>query len=98
MDAARARRRAVVRLGVLAAALLLAGLLPWVTMGPLPARLLALPLLLTGVLVTIVAVRVRSVLPRPRPSAPPVERRCAGCVCGTGGGCAALSRRSPADD
>ena len=59
MDAAQARRRAVVRLGVLAAALLLAGLLPWVTMGPLPARLLALPLLLTGVLVAIVAVRVR---------------------------------------
>jgi hypothetical protein len=33
-----------VRLGVLAAVLLLAGLLPWVTAGPLPARLVALPL------------------------------------------------------
>ena len=97
MEAGRARRRAVVRLGVLAAALLVAGLLPWVTMGPLPVRLVALPLLLAGALVAVVAVRVRTVLARPRPSAPPVERRCDGCVCGTGGGCAALSGQPSAE-
>lgn len=97
VDAGRARRRAVVRLGVLAAALLVAGLLPWVTAGPLPARLIALPLLLVGVLVAVAAVRIRSVLPRPRPSAPPVERRCDGCVCGIAGGCAVLRAQPDAD-
>ena len=89
-DAGRARRRATVRLAVLAAVLLLAGLLPWLTAGPAAARLVALPLLLAGVLVAVAAVRVRTALVA-RPSAPPVERRCDGCVCGTSGGCAALS-------
>ena len=87
----------MVRLGVLAAALLVAGLLPWVTAGPLPARLVALPLLLAGALVAVVAVRVRSVVPQPRPSAPPVERRCDGCVCGIAGGCT-IPRSQPDAD
>jgi hypothetical protein len=84
-------------LGVLAAVLVVAGLLPWVTAGPTAARLLALPLLVAGLGVTLVAARVRSLAPQLRPSADPVERRCAGCVCGTGGGCAALARQSPVE-
>jgi hypothetical protein len=92
------RRRAMWRLGVLAAALLVAGGLPWVTAGPLAARLIALPLLLAGVLVSVVAVRVRPVAPAPAPAAAPaplVERRCDGCVCGVAGGCGVLSRNAP---
>jgi hypothetical protein len=89
-------RRATVRLGVLAAVLLLAGLLPWVTAGPLPARLVALPLLLAGALVAVLTARVGTMVPQLRPSAPPVERRCDGCVCGTAGGCAARSGDSGA--
>ena len=92
-EAARIRRRAVLRLGALAAALLVAGLLPWLTAGPLPARLLGLPLLVAGALVATATARVRPAAARP--SAPPVERRCDGCVCG-GGGCAI--RRTQADD
>jgi hypothetical protein len=92
-------RRATLRLSVLAAVLLLAGLLPWLTDGPLPVRLVALPLLLTGAGVAAVAVRLRSVLPtpvRPRPSAPPVERACDGCACGGGGRGAATAQQPPA--
>lgn len=88
-DADRVRRRAVLLLGVLAATLLLAGLLPWVTGGESTIRMLALPMLLAGLLVAGAAVRV-AVFRRPAPSAPPVERGCDGCVCG-GGGCATLS-------
>ncbi len=87
----RARRRAVLRLGLLAGVLLLAGGLPWVTAGPLPARLIALPLLVAGLLVAAVTVKLRSILPRVRPAAQLVERRCEGCVCGIERGCALLS-------
>lgn len=99
LDAERARRRAVLLMGVLAATLLLAGLLPWVTAGPWLVRLLGLPLLLAGLLVAGAALRVRAV-PQARqqaPSAPPVERGCDGCVCGIGGGCAAPSGQRPAE-
>ena len=95
-DGRRVRRRATVRLGVLAAVLLLAGLLPWVTAGPLSARLVALPLLLAGALLVVLTARVGTMVPQLRRSAPPVERRCDGCVCGTTGGCAALSGGSGA--
>ena len=78
---AAARARAVRLLGFLAAALLLAGLVPWVTWGDLTIRLFALPMLLAGLLVTGTALRVRAA-GRRVPSAPPVERGCEGCVCG----------------
>lgn len=92
--AGAARRRVVRLLGILAAALLLAGLLPWVTWGELTVRLFALPMLLAGLMVAGAAVRVRAV-GRRVPSAPPVERGCEGCVCGLESGCdtkAALDR------
>lgn len=85
-------------LGALAATLLLAGLLPWVTWGELGIRLLALPMLLAGLVVAGTALRVRAA-GRRVPSAPPVERGCAGCVCGLKNGCdtaAALDRSSAA--
>ena len=47
----KARQRAVLMLGALAAALLLAGGLPWVTGGDSTIRFLALPLLLAGLMV-----------------------------------------------
>lgn len=68
-------------LGILAAALLLAGLLPWVTWGQLELRLLAVPMVLAGLVVAGAALRVRA-RGRRVPSAPPVERGCEGCVCG----------------
>ena len=83
-DVDRVRRRAVLLLG-LAAMLLLAGLLPWVTGGETTVRMLALPLLLAGLLAAGAAVRI-AVARRP---APLVERTCDGCTCGAGG-CAAL--------
>jgi hypothetical protein len=89
-EAARVRRRAVLLVGVLAATMVLAGLLPWLTGGELTIRLFGLPLLLAGLLVAGVALRVATVR-RPAPSAPPVERRCDGCVCSTAAGCGALS-------
>ena len=92
-DADQARRRAVLLVGGLAAALLLAGLLPWVTGGDSTVRMLALPMLLAGLLVAGAAVRVATVR-RPAPSAPPVERTCDGCSCGAGG-CAGLAADAP---
>lgn len=80
----RALRRATTRLGLLAAVLLVAGLLPWLTAGPLGVRLVALPMLLAGLGVAAVALRVRRVVPAA--PAPLVERGCDGCACG-GGGC-----------
>ncbi|MFL6131127.1 MAG: hypothetical protein ACJ73E_18960 [Mycobacteriales bacterium] len=85
-EADRVRRRAVLLVGTLAAALLLAGLLPWVTGGETTIRMLALPMLLAGLLVTGAATRI-AVVRRPAPVSP-VERRCDGCTCGAGG-CAA---------
>jgi hypothetical protein len=90
-DAERTRRRAVLLLCGLAGALLLAGLLPWMTGGETTIRMLALPLLLAGLLVTGAAVRV-AVVRRPTPVTP-VERTCDGCVCGASGGCAALGQQ-----
>ena len=88
MTADRARRRAVLMLSALAGAMLLAGVLPWVTGGESTIRFLALPLLLAGLMVLGVTLRVRAAGRRPAPSAPPVERGCDGCVCGRQGGCA----------
>ncbi len=84
--AVEARRRAVRMLGILAAALLVAGLLPWVTWGALQIRLLALPMVLAGLVVAGAALRVRAA-GRRVPSAPPVERGCDGCACGIERGC-----------
>lgn len=80
-----ARRRAVRLLGALAAALLLAGLLPWVTGGELTIRLLALPMLLAGLMVTGAALRV-SAAGKKAPE-PPARLGCDGCVCGQNSGC-----------
>jgi len=97
-DANAVVRRATLRLGMLAAVLLVAGLLPWVTGGPTGARLVALPLLLAGLGVTALVLRVRSVLSRRATAAaypaPLVERTCDGCACG-GGGCGSAA---PATD
>ena len=58
MTTTRERRWAAVALALLAAALLLAGGLPWVTGGTLPVRLIALPLLLVGGLAAVTAARL----------------------------------------
>jgi hypothetical protein len=79
-------------LGALAAALVLAGGLPWVTRGDSTIRFLALPLLLAGLMVPGATLRVWAAGRKPAPSAPPVERGCDGCVCGLDGGCAAAGR------
>ena len=91
MTADRARRRAVLMLSALAGAMLLAGVLPWATGGESTVRFLALPLLLAGLLVLGVTLRVWAAGRRAAPSAPPVERRCDGCVCGLAGTCAAAT-------
>jgi hypothetical protein len=84
-------------LGALAAALLLAGVLPWVTGGEATIRFLALPLLIAGLLVLGATLRVHAAGRTPVPSAPPVERGCDGCACGVEGGCAAAgTSQSPA--
>lgn len=87
-----ARRRAVRMLGALAGALLLAGVLPWVTGGEWPIRLLALPLVLAGLLVLGATLRVHAAGAAPAPSAPPLERGCDGCACGISNGCAVPAR------
>jgi hypothetical protein len=77
------RRFAAAALGLLAAALLVAGTLPWATGGPLPARLIALPLLLLGALAGLTAARLPAGrLPsRPAPSHPPrPAHNCAHCA------------------
>jgi hypothetical protein len=79
-------------LGALAAALVLAGVLPWVTGGDATIRFLALPLLLAGLMVLGATLRVWVAGRKPAPSAPPVERGCDGCVCGLDGGCAAAGQ------
>jgi hypothetical protein len=79
-------------LAALAAALLLAGVLPWATGGESTVRFLALPLLIAGLMVLGATLRVWAVGRRPAPSAPPVERGCDGCVCGLDGGCAAAGQ------
>jgi hypothetical protein len=55
----------VLRLAALAALLLVAGALPWLTAGPLPARLIALPLLAAGVLAAAATVLQASRASRP---------------------------------
>ena len=92
-DADQARRRAALLLGGLAGMLVLAGLLPWVTGGETLIRLLALPLLLAGLLVSGAAIRV-AVVRRPTPVTP-VERTCDGCDCGAGRCAAAGSAGQP---
>jgi hypothetical protein len=92
VTAGQARRRAVRMLGALAAAMLLAGVLPWVTGGEATIRFLALPLFIAGLLVLGATLRVNAAARKPAPSAPPFERGCDGCVCGLEGGCAAAGR------
>jgi len=55
----------VLRLAALAALLLVAGALPWLTAGPLPARPIALPLLAAGVLAAAATVLQASRASRP---------------------------------
>lgn len=97
MTAVQARRRAVRMLGTLAAVLLVAGVLPWVTGGELAIRLLALPFVLAGLLVLGATLRVRAA-GTVTPSAPPVGRGCDGCACGVADSCAVpeRSQASPA--
>lgn len=95
---AAARRQITIRLGLLAAVMLVAGGLPWVTAGPLAARLIAVPLLLAGLLAAWVVIRVRALpagpvrTPRPAGTAGTgtggQPAGCGGCACG-GAGCAA---------
>jgi hypothetical protein len=59
------RRGAVLRLAALAALLLVAGALPWLTAGPLPARPIAVPLLAAGVLAAAATVLQASRASRP---------------------------------
>jgi hypothetical protein len=94
VTADRARQRAVLMLSALAGAMLLAGVLPWVTGGESTIRFLALPLLLAGLMVLGATLRVWVTGRRPAPSAPPVERGCDGCVCGLQGGCTAAEQAS----
>jgi hypothetical protein len=85
----RAGRRAVLRLGALTALFLLAGMLPWLTAGPLPTRLIALPLLLAGALMAVATARLRtSPLPHRRTAAAR-PATCAACSCSTAGVCEA---------
>lgn len=81
-------RRAVARVGLLAALLIVAGALPWLGGAPLAVRLVSSPLLAAGVLVGYLATRMRQVrLPVPaRPSRQPRRTAgCQGCACGAGG-------------
>jgi hypothetical protein len=81
-------------LGALAAAMLLAGLLPWVTGGEAAIRFLGVPLVLAGLMVLGAALRVHAAGRRAAPSAPPVERTCDGCACGLQAGCEAAGQQS----
>jgi hypothetical protein len=89
MTMTRERRLATGALGMLAAALLVAGALPWLVPGPTAARLFGLPLLLVGLLAAVTAARLprlrlaRRSAPSPRPAT------CAGCACTTADTCAA---------
>ena len=68
-------------LGALAGALLVAGLLPLLTGGETTIRIMALPMLLAGLLVSGVALRVHAA-GRKAPPARPAGRGCDGCMCG----------------
>ena len=73
-------------LASLAGAMLLAGVLPWATGAESAIRFLSLPLFLAGLMVLGVTLRVWAA--GRRPPDPPVQRGCAGCVCGLNGTCA----------
>lgn len=91
------RRRAIARVGLMAALLVVAGVLPWVSGGPLSVRLLALPLLAAGVFLGAAAFRLHRTLP-PMPDAASADTRpaaCAGCACGASGGSASGSSMPP---
>jgi hypothetical protein len=82
VTADRARRRAVLMLAALAGAMLLAGVLPWLTGGESTIRFLALPLLLAGLMVLGVTLRVWAAagrLPRPRRSSAAATAASAAC-------------------
>jgi hypothetical protein len=85
----RVGRHAVLRLGALTALLLLAGALPWLTAGPLPTRLIALPLLLTGALMAVATARLRTTPLPLRRTAAARPAGCATCSCSRADVCAA---------
>jgi hypothetical protein len=93
VTSARDRRLAAGMLGVLAAALLVAGSLPWAGSGPLAVRLIALPLLLLGALAAVVAARLPTMASPLRRTASPAARPlgCANCACGTAPQCRATT-------
>jgi hypothetical protein len=77
----RERRSAAIAFGLLAAVLLAAGVLPWVTGGSLAIRLIGVPLLLLGLLAALTAIRLPSVAIPRRPAAPArPAHNCASCA------------------
>lgn len=83
------RRRAMARVGVLAALLIVAGALPWLGGGSLAVRLIGLPLLVAGLLVGLLGYRMRHAPLRvPYPGAAEGTGGCGGCACGADGCCA----------
>ncbi|HEX5496432.1 MAG TPA: hypothetical protein VFX70_17860 [Mycobacteriales bacterium] len=80
------RRRALARVGALAAVLVVAGGLPWLAGSTLAVRLIGLPLLAAGLLVGLVGI-VGYRLPHAVPSVPTTRDApgCTGCGCGAGG-------------
>jgi hypothetical protein len=85
----RERRLATGGLGLLAATLLVAGVLPWVGGGPLAVRLIAVPLLLLGALAGVAAARLPTTPPPLRRDAradagstrPARPHQCSNCSC-----------------
>jgi hypothetical protein len=77
----RERRSATIAFGLLAAVLLAAGVLPWMSGGSMAIRLIGVPLLLLGLLAAVTAVRLPSVA-IPRRPAPPARppHDCAACA------------------
>jgi hypothetical protein len=84
----------MLRLGVLAGMLLLAGALPWITGGPQAVRLIAVPLLVTGVMMGAATASLRTAPLAGRAGRAGVaEPATAGptCACGATAGCQAGS-------
>lgn len=81
-----------IRLVALAAVLVVAGALPWLTGGPTAARLLGLPFILLGVLAAYATTRITQLAQRPAPAPAGPSGGCDSCVCG-GGACG----RAPGD-
>jgi hypothetical protein len=79
------RRSAAVALGLLSAALLAAGLVPWLVVGPLVARLIAVPFGLLGVLGVLAAAGLPSgrFPHKPAPAPPGRAHHCTRCAAHT---------------